>query len=213
MAWAPDYITDAELKAYARVEDAVDDAEIADAIAAASRALDRHCGRQFGKVDSVEERFYTAQWDRRLRRWIIPIDDLMTTTGLVVKNAGTTDEITAYRLEPRNNVVKGKPWELLTVGTDSAVTPCTDEYGISVIASPGWTAVPRPVKFGTKLQANRFLARRDSPFGVAGSPDTGSELRLLAKLDADLKPALADYVRTWAVASSGNQERTTTWPL
>lgn len=209
MAWAPDYITVAELRAYARVDDTDDDTFIADAIAAASRAIDTHCGRQFGVVAAAEERFYTAAWDRRLCRWIVPIDDLMTTTGLAIKNDGTTDTITTYRLEPRNNAAKGKPWELLTVGTDSAVTPSTRQDGISITAAWGWTAVPATVKTACKLQANRFYARRDSPFGVTGSPDTGGELRLLAKVDADLKPMLRGFVRDWAVAPSGNQERTT----
>jgi hypothetical protein len=211
MAWAPDYITAAELKAYARISDSDDDVFVADAIAAASRAIDRHTGRQFGVVAAAEERWFTAGWDRRLGRWIIPIDDLMTTTDLLIANDDTTDTITPYRLEPRNAAAKGKPWELLTVGTDSAVTPVTAADGVSITAIWGWSAVPATVKTACKLQANRFLARRDSPFGVAGSPDVGSELRLLAKVDADLKPMLAGYVRTWAVAPSGNQKRTGTW--
>jgi hypothetical protein len=208
MAWASDYITTAELVAYARISDDDDDVFVADAIAAASRAIDRHCGRQFGVVASAELRYYTAQWDRRLCRWIIPVDDLMTTTGLVVTvDGGGT--ITDYRTEPRNNVAKGKPWECITVGTDSTVLPVTDQDGMAITGLWGWTAVPSAVKAAAKLQSNRFLHRRDSPWGLAGSPDTGSELRLLAKVDADLKPMLAHFVRRWTVAPSGNQERTT----
>jgi hypothetical protein len=45
------------------------------------------------------------------------------------------------------------------------------------------------------LQASRFYARRDSPYGVAGSPDLGSEVRLLSKVDPDVAVSLADYVR------------------
>jgi hypothetical protein len=37
MAWAPDYVTDDELKAYLRIGDDVDDDQIALAIAAAAR--------------------------------------------------------------------------------------------------------------------------------------------------------------------------------
>lgn len=199
MAWAPDYITSAELKAYARISHADDDAQVADAIAAASRAIDRHALRQFGVVGAAELRYYTAEWDRRVRRWIIPVDDLMTTTGLVVTVDGG-DTITSYRTEPRNNVAKGRPWEVITVGTDSAVLPDTAEDAMAITGLWGWTAVPTSVKAACKLQANRFLNRRDSPYGVAGSPDTGSELRLLAKLDADIKPMLAGFCRTWAVA-------------
>lgn len=192
MAWAPDYITTAELAAYARIGDSDDDVFLADAIAAASRAIDRHCGRQFGQVAAVEERWYTAQWDRRLSRWVIPVDDLMTSVGLVVAVDGG-DVMAECRLEPRNAAAKGRPWEWISV----AAGPVADVDGMSVTALWGWSAVPGTVKTAAKLQANRFLARRDSPFGVAGSPDTGSELRLLAKVDADLKPMLAGYVRQW----------------
>jgi hypothetical protein len=210
MAWAPNYITTAELAAYARIGDSDDDVFLADAIAAACRAIDKHCGRQFGVVEAPEERFYTAQWDRRMGRWLIPVDDLMTTTGLVVAVDGG-DAVTEYRTEPRNAVAKGRPWTALTVGADSSTSPVGDVDGMSVTALWGWSAVPAAVVTAAKLQANRFLARRDSPFGVAGSPDVGSELRLLAKVDADLKPMLAGFVRQWAVAPSSNQERTGTW--
>jgi hypothetical protein len=56
------------------------------------------------------------------------------------------------------------------------------------------------VEQATLLQASRFHARRFSPYGVAGSPELGSELRLLAKLDADVELALskAQLVRWWA---------------
>lgn len=206
MAWAPDYITAAELKSYARISDSDDDVFVADAVAAASRAIDRHCYRQFGQVAAAEERWYTAQWDRRIGRWIIPIDDLMTATGLVVANAETGIAITEYRREPRNASAKGRPWEFLTVGSDSTTTPDTTVDGILVTGVWGWTFTPATVKTAAKLQANRFLSRRDSPLGVAGSPDLGSELRLLAKVDADLKPMLAGFVRRWAVAPTRGLE-------
>ena len=47
----------------------------------------------------------------------------------------------------------------------------------------------------TLLQASRLAARRDSPFGVAGSPDAGSEMRLLARVDPDVAVALEPYRR------------------
>jgi len=210
MAWAEDYITTAELKAYARISHADDDVFVADAIAGSCAAINKHCGRQFGRVDTAEERFYTAQWDRHECRWIIPIDDLMTAVGLVVTVDGG-DTITDYQLGPRNNVAKGKPWEYITVGSSSSVCPVDTADGMAITASWGWTAVPAAVKTAAKLQGNRVLWRRDSPQGVAGSPDLGSELRLLAKVDADLKPMLADFVRHWTVAPSGNRERTYPW--
>ena len=42
------------------------------------------------------------------------------------------------------------------------------------------------------------IHRKGSPYGIAGSPDLGSELRLLAKLDADVAVLLRSFVRMWA---------------
>ena len=198
MAWAPDYATDAELAAYLRITDSVDDAQLGLAVTAASRAVDRHTGRQFGKVAAAEERFYTPRWDRRRCRWVVEIDDLMTTTDLVVEIAGTA--VTAFTLEPRNAAAEGKPWELLVVDTDSPTTPTGDEYEAAATANWGWTAVPATVEQATLLQGSRFMARREAPFGVAGSPELGSEVRLLARVDVDVAVMLGPYVRWWGAA-------------
>jgi len=70
-----------------------------------------------------------------------------------------------------------------------------------ITANPwGWSAVPVPVKEATYLQASRFHSRRDSPYGIAGSPDQGSELRLLSRVDPDVAVSLSDFVRWWAAA-------------
>lgn len=185
MTWAPDYVTLSELKSYVRVDDAVDDAELALAITAASRAVDLCTGRQFGKVAAPEARYYPVVYDRHRRRWVAQIDDLQTITGLEL-------DPTDYVLEPRNAVAKGLAWTRLSFGSD----PGDD---LLVTAPWGWTAVPVPVKFATSLQASRFAARRDSPYGVAGSPDQGNELRLLERVDPDVAVGLKYYARkVWA---------------
>lgn len=198
MAWAPDYATSAELKAYTRIGDAVDDAQVALALTASSRAIDRATGRQFGVVSPAEERVYTPFYDRHRCRWLVAIDDLATATSLVVEVDGTA--VTAYTLEPRNAVLKGKVWETLVFDTDSPTLPTGDEFEVAITALWGWSSVPSAVKQACLMQASRFLARRDSPFGVAGSPDMGNELRLLAKLDPDVCVSLSAYIRWWAAA-------------
>jgi uncharacterized phiE125 gp8 family phage protein len=202
MAWAPDYCEVADLKAFVRITDSADDAQLALAISAASRAIDRHCNRQFGLVAVPEARYYTPCYDRKLRRWVVDIDDLMTVTGLVV--AADLDDsgdyasvIDAYALKPVNAQPKGRPWSSLVVLPSSAVQPCSAEDSVEVTARWGWTTVPSAVKQATLLQASRLFARRGAPFGIAGSLDTGSELRLLAKVDADVVVALGPYVRQW----------------
>lgn len=196
MTWAPDYCTSAEYKAYARITDTVDDTQIATYVTAASRAIDRATGRQFGQVAAVEERFYTPVWDRRRGRWVIETDDFATLTGAVIELDGNA--VTDYAAEPVNAVVKGKVYTRLVLGL--AYSPATrDPYTLSATIRWGWSAVPTAVKGAQLLQTSRFLARRDSPYGVAGSPADGSELRLLAKVDPDVDVMLNHYKRRrWA---------------
>lgn len=204
MAWAPDYVTSAELKSYLDITDTADDAQLALAITAASRAIDTHCGRQFGVVTAAEERFYTARWDRRRSRWVIEIDDLMSTTSFdaQVQDAEGNDvgAIDDYVLEPRNAAAKGRPWTSLTVRPTSTYLPTGARDEVAVTALWGWSAVPTSVKQACLLQASRIFARRNSPYGIAGSPDDGSEMRLLARVDVDVAVILASFKRWWAAA-------------
>lgn len=193
MAWAPDYITTAELKASLRIGDTVDDAELPAAVTASSRAIDLYCNRQFGKVDAPEQRWYTPRYSCRRGRWVADIDDLMSAVGLVVVVGDTT--VTKYTLEPRNAAARGLPWTRIVFAADAERQPtgCVDE--VAPTASWGWTAIPLGVKQASKLQGSRFAHRRDSPYGIAGSPDAGSELRLLARVDPDVTVSLAGLVR------------------
>ena len=196
MAWAPDYVTAAELKAFQRVNDTVDDVQIAMAISAASRAVDKAAGRQFGQLAAAATWVYTAEWDRHTGRWVVQVDDFDTVTGLAVTvgGAATTD----YVKHHPQAVSKGKVWTGLTLGQGVAASSTPED--VAVTARWGWSAVPTSVKQATMLQAARFLARRDSPYGVAGSPAEGSEMRLMATVDPDVRVSLGPYVRVWAVA-------------
>lgn len=205
MAWQPDYAEVSDLKAFVRIADTSDDAQLALAITTASRAIDLHTQRQFGLVATPEARYYTPRWDRDLRRWTVTIDDLMTVTGIAVAadlddSGGYTEEIDAYALKPVNAQPKGRPWTSLVVLPTSTVLPCSDQDSVEVTARFGWTAVPTPVKEACLLQASRLYKRRGAPFGVAGSPDSGSEIRLLAKVDPDVAVSLSPYIRWWGAA-------------
>lgn len=202
MAWAPDYVTATELKTYLRLSDADDDALVAQVITAASRAVDHHCNRQFGTAGGA--RYYRPLWDRQSSRWTVVIDDLTDDTGMAIAIDTEGDDtfagaVTLYTLLPRNAEANGRPWTQLAISHLSDVQPCrptVEEVRVTVDAW-GWTAVPTAVKEATMLQAARFYTRRDAPFGVAGSPDTGSELRLLARLDPDVAVSLRAYVRVY----------------
>lgn len=195
MAWQPDYATLAELKSFMRISDTVDDAELGFAITAASRSIDAHTGRQFGLLAAPTQWVYTAWPDLKRGRWCVDIDDLMTAVGLVV-NVPTVGNTTEFVTEPVNAAGKGRAWTRVVFNRQASVLPqFTDNYTVNVTGQFGWTSVPVPVKEACLLQASRFAKRRDAPFGVAGSPDLGSEVRLLAKVDPDVAVVLTPYRR------------------
>lgn len=191
--WEPAYAEVDELKAYVSIpdDDTLDDTELAGKIAAASRSIDWFCRRQFGQVDEIEARTFTAQPHRRGA--LVVVDDLMDVTGMVVTADGSA--VTPDRLWPVNAPVTGRPYTRLWL---PMATTCMVD-GIEITALWGWVAVPDTIKEATLLQASRLFKRRDAPFGVAGSPDLGSEMRLLAKVDPDVAVMLRKYVRRGAV--------------
>lgn len=213
-----DYVTRADLKAYLRIPDADtgDDAQVDLAVTAASRAVDHAMSRAFGVDSTPVVRYFTYQPVTRHTLAVDPFDgrealdvvDISTTTGLVVKvdqdDDGTFETTltlnTDYRLAPWNASADGRPWETIVLSASQSFPRIV--RGVEVTASFGWAAVPSVVKNATLLQASRFFKRRDAPFGVAGSPEMGSEMRLLARLDPDVAvlTGLHPYRRIWGVA-------------
>lgn len=200
MAWEPDYATEDELAEYLRINDTADDVQLALAITAASRAIDRSTSRQFGLVDAPEERYYTAKFDARCYRWTVDVDDVVIVTGFAVA-ADTGDDqtyatdVTDYSFQPANAGAKNRPYTKLLLRPGSTLPLAPD--AVRVTARWGWADVPETIKQATLLQASRFFVRRDAPFGVAGSPDSGTEMRLLAKVDPDVQVMVSPYVRWW----------------
>lgn len=185
MSWAPDYCTPEFLKSYLDITDNADDVLIGLWVTTASRNVDDFCGRQFGSVPA-ETREYPTIWDRHLGLYVADIDDLFDDADSVI--GADASVISDYTLGPVNAVKAGRPYTQLAT---SVAGPLTVE------AAWGWPAVPAAVSVGLLLQAARLNARRRSPFGVAGSPSQGSEIRLLAQLDPDFRTSLRPLVRGW----------------
>lgn len=201
MTWKPDYITAADLKAYLRVTDTVDDVELAAWATASSRAVDRACNRQFGQLAAPAARVYrrAPAYDLTTGLFVLEIDDLMISTGLTINGTAYAAYAGAVLL-PDNAPADGLPWTRL--GMTAWPTLSTPGAPIlnTLVGQWGWSTVPTQVLQACKLQAARWNFRRDAPSGVAGSPDQGSELRLLAKLDPDVATVLSGLVRRRKVA-------------
>lgn len=203
MAWKPDYCSASELKAHLRITDAADDTAIGICITAASRAIDKACNRQFGSA--AQTRVYQWGGEYANGRPAVAIDDLMTTTSLVVKleqqDDGTYTNTLTYQTDfdlwPLNAAADGEPWTHILFRSAASVFPIGAYAELQVAGTFGWTAVPTIVKEACLLQAARFFVRRDSQYGIAGSPEVGTELRLLERLDPDVAVALAPVRRWW----------------
>ena len=198
--WAPNYASLVDLKAAVGIDDTDDDTELGYALAAASRAVDNHTGRQFGLIAAPAVRYYSAFYDIERRRWVVRIDDLMSTTGLVVRTDDGSEAFTTtlaadtdYRLAPYNAAGDGRPWTSLVAANGGALS--RNPRTVEVTARWGWSSVPAEVVQATLLQAGRLFKRKDAPFGIAGSPELGSELRLLDRVDPDVALLLSGLRR------------------
>lgn len=200
MAWKPVYATLIQMHDWLRLRDdsdVEDDALLTLALSTASRAVDKSTGpnRQFGKVDAPVARTYEPRWSRTRNAFVADIDDLMDVSGFAITVDGAAVDASGYELLPLNAAADGMPYTHLQLTSHSTAKRLigTGLWGWD----PTW---PDAVTEATLLQASRLSVRRDSPYGVAGSPSDGSEMRLLARLDPDIEPNLAAYVRTGWVA-------------
>jgi hypothetical protein len=188
------YCTLAELKASLAITDSVDDTPLEAAITATSRMIDDYTGRFFyrnGTTQSPVARYYTP-----LDPWTMNMDDSVSITEVATDDNfnqtwdtvwGTSD----YMLEPVNNPQRGWPVNrILAIGR--YVWPYYLPQSCRITGVWGWNAVPAEINMATLIQAARLFTRRQSPFGIAGSPDLGT-VRLTAKLDADVEALLRPF--------------------
>jgi hypothetical protein len=191
----------AELKASLNITDSVDDTALEAAITAASRMIDDYTERFFyvnGSVGSPVTRYYTA-----LDPYTINVDDITTVSEIATDDNfdftyGTVFTTTDFMVEPINNPIKGFPYNrLLAIG--SYIFPYQLPQAVRVKGVWGFTAVPAEVNMATLIQSSRLFGRRQSPFGIAGSPEMGT-VRLYSRLDADVEVLLRPFRKNGGLA-------------
>lgn len=155
------------------------------ALAAASRSIDKTAGRRFFLDATASARTYNPRgrvvrdgFEERLLT-----DDIGTDVGLVVEtgSGGSFTAVTGFETSPDNALARGRPITALlrTSGTWAAGTA-----RVRVTARWGWPAVPDEVVEATKIQASRLYKRKDSPEGVTGSAEWG--VVRLSRTDPDV---------------------------
>lgn len=213
MSLRPDYVTLAEMKSRLRVTNTDEDAPLQVAITAASRAVEKAAGRQFGQDAAPVLRTYQWHGDVIDQRPALPVDDFMTSTGLVIAADQTGDFTysstlvngTDVDLWPYNAAADGVPWTHILMRPQTFNLPLRWPWprhgrAVQVTAKWGWSAIPSAVEVATAIQVTRWFMRKDSWWGIAGSPELGSEVRLLAQLDPDVQSSLQVVQRFWGAA-------------
>lgn len=169
---ANEYATLAELKTHLRITNTNDDTELQAKLTAASRRVDRDTGRQHGywQDSGTSQRTYEIT-----HPYLLPVDDISTTTGLVVEfginTSFTTVPSTYYDFLPENALADSYAIEVIRRSVGS--WPVGIGYRARITAKWGWAAVPDQIKAATLLVAARLFRRKDSPEGVKGNNDFG----------------------------------------
>lgn len=194
------YASLGNLKSAIRITDTDSDELLQVALDAATSAIDEHCNRTFTAASVATLRYFEPKNGR------VTTDDFYTTDGLAITVGGTAIPVAVpnisagYTLLPVNAAALGEPY----TGFEYSSFPASafpllfaiQRATAGVMAKWGFAAeVPPSVEYACLLQASRWFARRNSPYGIAGSPEMSSELRLLAKLDPDVAVLLAGKVR------------------
>jgi len=188
------YCTLSDLKTSLAIEDIQDDTALEAAILTASRMIDDYTGRFFyrdGTTAVPVTRYYTPNdW------WICNVDDFISLNEIATdenfnKSYTTIWAAADYMIEPVNNPRRGWPYTRI-LAVDSYLFPRLYPQTVRIKAVWGWTAVPIEIAMATKIQASRLFVRRQSPFGVAGSPEMGT-IRLSSRLDPDVEALVRPF--------------------
>ena len=194
MALTNAYCTLSDLKTALASEDIQDDTALEAAIMTASRMVDDYCDRFFykdGTTAAPVTRYYTAQdW------YNCNVDDFVSVSQLATddnfdQTYDTVWTTSDYMVEPINNPRRGWPYtRFIAIG--SYIFPFNLPQSVRVQGVWGWSSIPHEIAMATKIQASRLFIRRQSPFGIAGTPELGT-VRLSAKLDPDVEALIRPF--------------------
>jgi hypothetical protein len=131
---------------------------------AAARQIDAHCGRRFWQDGTVVAREFYAD-----SAYECCVDDISTTTGLIVKTdtagdgtfATTLTIGTDFIVQPSNAADRTPVWpytELVIPASSTSYFPeCGRRPGVQVTAKFGWPAVPDDVAMAWLLRAGNLF--------------------------------------------------------
>jgi len=192
--------------------DTTDDAELEDCVETASRDVEAYCGkgRKFWQDSTVVDRKYFPS-----NTACLYVDDISTTTGLVVKvdldDDGTFETTltidTDFAVRPVNAAADYpvRPWtRIVLLGGALSGWQCLSSGRpfVQVTAKFGWSAVPEAVKRATLLQAKTLFKADDTTFGTFQLGIDG-QARNVPRMDPVAAARLEPFVRFDEVDDGG----------
>lgn len=181
------YISTAELKTTLSIGSTYADADIADAIAAASRACDGYKNDRFWST--VETRYFTGcPGDTSLR-----IDSVNSVATVLVDMDGdgthetTWTNGTDYYLDPINAANDSQPYRRIVLYRQAGKRFPMYDNAVRVTGSFGWATAPAAVVQATSILAGRFLKRaRETPYGIVVVAGDAVAAARLGRIDPDV---------------------------
>lgn len=202
-----DYATVGDFKSWIGLEDAVDDTVIANALTAASAAVDNYCFTHFWNTAVSTARFFDTCDPRWLR-----INDAAVVAEVATdpNSDGVFETVwaaTDFQTLPLNRDFGPETQPITDLSAVGTLTfpRATRRLGlVRVKATWGWPTIPEAAPQSTMLVANRLIKRRRSPEGVAGFDEFGT-VRISMRDDPDAARLLTPYRRNhraggWAFA-------------
>ena len=200
-----DYTTIDIIKRRLNVNDTSRDTDIHLSISAASRSIDRDCGRSFDTPTSGTKIYPTnIRVDnnyRPRRNTFNKINSLF-----IHDTTSTDDELT---LEYASDARGSEGWEAWPSDLITFLTPINTRMGwprtglvvdgrwpgnfVRITAEWGWPSVPADIQNACAILATRLHRRIDSPLGVTGSDEFGT--MFVRKIDPDVAKLLQGYKR------------------
>lgn len=168
-----DYIQPTQLRDWINSSTTTSDGAVQAACTVASRAVEKLCGRYFYQDGSATARYFPVD-----DNWYARVDDISTTTGLLVATDDAYDGTystswtitTDFTLEPINPSSTGVtvPWTQICATGANKIFP-KSYWGrpnpLKVTAKWGWASVPDDVVHATRIYAAWLFKQKDAPDG------------------------------------------------
>ena len=148
------------MRTYLGLKATENDGLLQEAIASASREVDKRCNRYFGRDSEPSARTFDVDGNG-----IVFVDDIADPDSIEIPGLGSCTAL------PRNGVVDGIPGHPIT--RIKSPWLCEGET-VTITAIWGWPEVPDVIVEATKMLAAETFSQKDTPLGVKGMDEFGT---------------------------------------